>query len=386
MARSGDQVRISAQLIEAKSDRHEWAESYDRNLRDVLALQDEVARAIAGEIKVKLTPQQKAVLTNARTVNPEAHDSYLLGRYYWNQSTEEGLDKAIGCFNKAIDKDPNYAEAYSGLAESYVMLGDFEILPPKDNYPRAAAAASQALVLDDSLAEAHAALGLVKLEFDRDWSAAEHEFKRAIELNPSYPTAHHCYSWYLIANSQYDESVAEGKRALELDPLSIFRIADLGVIFQLVHRPDEAIQQSQTATVLDPNLDYAHWALGLGYIQKRDYEKGIAHLQKSVTSSGSSPRYLASLGYALAVAGRKPEAETIAIRLSDLSKRRYVSPYYTATLYAGLGNKRKALEWLETSFQERDGWIPYLQTQPEFDSLRSDPHFQELVSRMNLLH
>jgi TolB-like protein/Tfp pilus assembly protein PilF len=386
VARSGDRVRITAQLIDAKSDRHQWAESYDRNLRDVLSLQDEVARAIAGEIRVKLTPEQQALLTRARSVNPEAHDAYLLGRYYWNKSTEEGLKKAIEYFNEAIEKEPGYPEAYSGLAESYVVLGDFEVSTPKENYPRAAAAASKALELDDSLAEAHTALGLVRLEFDRDWAAAEREFKRAIELNPSYPNAHQFYSWYLIAISRYDESVAEGKRALELDPLSIFRIADLGVIFQLVHRPDEAIQQSQKATELDPNLDYAHWALGLGYMQKKEYEKGIAHLQKSVSSSGSSPRYLASLGYALAVAGRKPEAEKIVQRLSDLSKQRYVSPYYTATLFAGMGNKQRALEWLERSCQERDGWVPYIQTQPEFDGLRSDPHFRELVSRMNFPH
>ena len=383
VARSGDRVRVTAQLIEAKSDRHLWAESYDRNLHDVLALQDEVARAIAAEIRVKLTPQQQALLTNARSVNPEAHDAYLLGRYYWNQSTEEGLKKAIEYFNEAIEKEPGYAEAYSGLAEAYVVLGDFEILTPKENYPRADAAATKALELDDAQAEAHTALGLVRLEFDRNWTAAEREFKRAIELNPSYPNAHQFYSWYLIAISRYDEAIAEGKRALELDPLSIFRIADLGVEFQLVHRADDAILQSQKAVALDPNLDYAHWALGLGYMQKREDEKGITHLEKAVTSSGSSPRYLASLGYAFEATGRTAEAGRVLDKLRDLSKQRYVSPYYTATVYAGMGNAQGALEWLERAYQERDGWIPYIQSQPEFDGLRSDPGFQALVGRMN---
>jgi serine/threonine-protein kinase len=383
VARSADRVRVTAQLIEAKSDRHLWAESYERNLQDVLALQDEVARAIAGEIRVKLTPQQQALLTNTRSVNPAAHDAYLLGRYYWNKSTEEGLRKSIKYFNQAIEKEPRYAEAYSGLAESYVVLGDFEILTPKENYPRADAAASRALELDDALAEAHTALGLVRLEFDRQWPAAEHEFKRAIELNPSYPTAHQFYSWYLIAISRYDESIAEGKRALELDPLSIFRIADLGVEFQLVHRPAEAVLQSQKAVELDPNLDYANWALGLSYLQEREYEKGIAHLEKAVASSGNSPRYVASLGYAFAVAGRTAEAERVLDKLRTLSKQRYVSSYYTAAVYAGMGNTQSALEWLERAYQERDGWICYIQSQPEFDSLRSDPRFQALVGRMN---
>jgi eukaryotic-like serine/threonine-protein kinase len=383
VARSGDRVRITAQLIDGKSDRHLWADSYDRNLRDVLALQDEVARAIATEIQVKLTPQQEALLTNARSLNPEAHDAYLLGRYYWNKSTEEGLKKAIAYFNQAIEKEPGYAEAYSGLAESYVVLGDFEIVTPKENYPRAEAAASKALELDDTLAEAHAAQGLVRLEFDRNWVAAEREFKRAIELNPSYPTAHQFYSWYLIATLRYNESIAEARRALELDPLSIFRIADLGVEFQLVHRADDAILQSQKALELDPNLDYALWALGLGYMQKRESENAIIHLQKAVLASGSSPRYLASLGYAFAVAGRTAEARSVLDKLRDLSQQRYVSPYYTATVYAGMGNPQAAVEYLERAYQERDGWIPYIQAQPEFDHLRADPRFQALVSHLN---
>jgi tetratricopeptide (TPR) repeat protein len=221
------------------------------------------------------------------------------------------------------------------------------------------------------------------LEFDRKWAAAEREFKRATELNPSYPTAHQFYSWYLIAILRYDESVAEGKRALELDPLSIFRIADFGVIFQLVHRPGDAILQSQKALELDPNLNYAHWALGLGYIQKREYEKAIMHLQKAVTSCGNSPRYLASLGYAYAVAGRIAEAERVLGKLRDLSKHRYISPYYTATVFAGMGKTQSAMEWLERSSEERDGWIPYIQSQPEFDGLHSALRFQALVARMN---
>lgn len=381
--RAGHRVRITAQLIQVSDQTHLWAENYERDVADVLALQSEVAGRIADSLAVELLPAQQARLASVRPINPEAHEAYLRGRYYWNKGTEEGLKKAIGYFNQAIEKDPAYAPAYAGLAESYALFGDFEILPPKEAYPRAEAAATKALELDDTLAEAHTALGLVRLEYDRDWAAAEREFKRAIELNPSYPTAHQFYSWYLGAVLRPDECIAEGRRALELDPLSVFRNADLGITLYLVGQYDRAIEQSQKALELDPNLDYAHWTLGLAYVQKAMYEEAIAHLEKAVTFSGDSPRYVASLGYAYAVAGRRREARKVLDKLKDLSKQRYVSPYFIATVYAGLGDTEKALEWLEKAYQDHSGWLAYVQWQPEFAPLRSDPRFRDLLRRMN---
>ena len=263
------------------------------------------------------------------------------------------------------------------------MFGDFEILPPKEAYPRAEAAATKALELDDTLAEAHTALGLVRLEYDRNWAAAERELRRAIDLNPSDATAHQFYSWYLGAVLRRDESLAEGKRALDLDPLSVFRSADLGLSFYLLHRYDSAIAQSNKALELDPNLDYAHWALGMAYVQKARYEEGIAHLQKVVTFSGGSPRYVAGLGYAYARAGRGSEARKILGKLRDVSKQRYVAPYFIATVHVGLGDAESALEWLERAYQEHTGWLAYVQSQPEFEHMHSDPRFQDLLRRMN---
>lgn len=379
---SRDRVRITAQLIGAVPERHLWANSYDRALSDVLMLTSDVARAIAGEIKVKLTPQEEARLTRAHSVNPAAHQAYLRGRYFWNKGTEEGSNKAIEYFNEAIEQDPGYAMAWGALAESYAQLAEFLVLPPKETFPRAEAAAAKALELDDAVAEAHAALGVVRLEYNYDWPAAERELRRAIELNPSHPTAHQFYSWYLGAVLRIDEGIAESKRALELDPLSMFRNADLGLSFYMYQQYDRAIEQLQKTLELDPNLDYAHWSLGLAYVQKAMHQDAIAHLEKAVALSGGSPMYVAGLGYAYAVAGRRREASKILEQLNDLSKQKYVSPYFVATVYAGLGEKEKALEGLEKAYQDRGNWLAYVRSQPEFAPLRSDPRFQDLLRRM----
>ncbi len=381
--REGDQVRITVQLIHGATDQHLWAESYQRELRSILTLQSEIARRIAKEIKIKLTPQQEMRLATAHVVIPQAHDAYLRGRYYWSKSTEDGLKKAIGYFNEAIERDPGYASGWAGLAESYAVLGDFAVVAPKETFPRAEAAAQRALELDDALAEAHAALGLVRLEYGWDWTAAEREFIRAIELNPSYPTAHQFYSWYLGSVLRVDESIAEGKRALELDPLSMFRSADLGLSLYMVRQYDRSREQAKKTLELDPRLDFAHWFLGLASVQKAMYEEAIAHLQEAATSPGASPRYIAGLGYAYAVAGKRNEARKILDKLNELSKQKYVSPYFTATVYAGLGDKEEAFEWLDKAYRDRDNWLAYVKVTPEFDPLHSDPRYQNLLRRMN---
>ncbi len=380
----GDTLIVQAELMDVAKGSQLWGGQYNRKAADVFALQEDLSKEISEKLRLRLTGEEKQRLTKRYTANAEAYQLYLKGRYYWNKSTEEGLKKAIGYFNQASEKDPGYALAWAGLAESYAVLGDFSVLAPKETFPRAEAAATKALELDDAVAEAHAALGLVRLEYGWDWAAAEREFRRAIELNPSSPTAHQFYSWYLAAVLRIEESIVEGRRALELDPLSMFRNADLGVSLYVVHQYDRAIEQSQKTLELDPNLDYAHWSLGLAYAQKAMYQESIAHLQKAVAFSGGSPRYVAGLGYAYAVAGRRREARKILDQLNNLSKQKYVSPYFIATVYAGLGEKEKALEGLEKAYQERDNWLAYVKLEPEFDPLRSDPRFADLMRRIGL--
>ena len=380
--RVGDRVRITAQLIHALSDSHLWAESYERDTRDVLLLQSEVARAIARQIEVVITPEETRRLAIAPRVDPAAQEAYLRGRYAWNKTTEEGWNKAIAYFNEAIEKDPGFALAWAGLGEAYAFLGEFSILVPGDTYPRAEAAATRALQLDDTVAEAHATLGIVKLEYDKDWAAAEREFKRGIELNPSSPNAHQFYSWYLGAMTRMEESLSEMRRASELDPLSMFRSADLGLGLYMFSQFDRAIEQLQKTLELDPDMDYAHWIVGLAYVKKARFQEAIAHLEKAALS-GDSPMYLAGLGYGNAVAGRRDEANRILSRLNEMSQLQYVSPYFIAVVYAGLGENDKALEELERARQVRASWLCYLRVQPEFDSLRSEPRFQDLLRQMN---
>src|SRR5207245_2953514 len=254
--RSGEQVRITAQLIQASADKHLWAESYEGDLRDTLALQKKVARAIAEQIRINLTPQEQAVLKNVKVVNPEAYEAYLKGRYFWNKRTADGLKKAIDYFNQAIEKDPNYAQAYTGLADSYALLGDWEygILAPKEAFPRAKAAATKALELDNTLGEAHTSLAFSLDLFDWDWASAEREFRRAIELNPGYATGHHWYAWHLSLLGRNGEAIAEMRRAEDLDPLSLIINADLAELLLIAHFYDDSIQQSRKTIELDPNF------------------------------------------------------------------------------------------------------------------------------------
>jgi len=376
-------VRITAQLIEAASDTHLWAESYERSLQDVLFLQSEVARAIAREIQVVVTPEDTRRLAATPRVDPAAHQAYLQGRYYWNKGTEEGFNKALAHFNEAIEKDPGYALAWAGLAESYALLGEFLVLPPSDAFPRAEADANKALELDETVAEAHNALGLVRLEYHRDWAAAEREFKRALALNPSNATAHQLYAYYLGAMLRRDESITHGRQAVELDPLSVFRHADLGLMLYLVHDYDRATEQLQKTLEMDSSADFAHWTLGLAYVRKARFQEAITHMEKAVELSGAIPMYLAGLGYARAVAGERQAAMEILEQLNDSSRQQYVSPYFVAMVHAGLGEKEKALDRLDKAYEDRGNWLAYVRLQPEFESLHSEPRFQDLLRRMN---
>ena len=380
--RFGNRVRITAQLIHAASDQHLWAKSYERDLGDILALQSEVARAIAKEVKIKLTPHQQARLTCARPVNPEAYEAYLKGSYYWNKFTEEGFKRALEYFKQAIEKDPVYASAYAGLAESYATLGFFSTVP-KEAFLKAEEAALKALEIDDTLAQAHTSLGLSRLFYDWDWLTAEREFQRALELNPGYALAHHGYALYLMAMARLDEALVEEKRALELDPLSLRINTALGWVFYFARQFQQAIEQYRKTLELDPNFVMAYWQLGLAYEQKAMYKEALEEFQNGVVSSGGGPIYLALLGHGYGVAGKRGKALKILNELKQRAEGKYVAPYDIAIIHIGLGEREQGFEWLEKAYEDRIGRLVFLNVEPIFDSLRSDPRFQDLLRRMN---
>jgi TolB-like protein/DNA-binding winged helix-turn-helix (wHTH) protein/Flp pilus assembly protein TadD len=382
--RSGDQVRITAQLIEASSDKHLWSQSYEGELRDTLALQNQVARAIANQIRINLNGQEQAALKNARIVVPQAYESYLKGRYFWNKRTADGLRVALAYFNQAIDEDPKYAESYSGLADTYALLGDWQYaaMTAKEALPKAKAAAIKALELDGALGQAHNSLAFCLDGFDWDFDSAGQEFRRAIELNPGYATAHHWYAWHLSLVGQNDEAIAEMKKAENLDPLSIIINADLAELLVLAHYYDESIRQSRKTIEMDPNFALAHNQLGQAYLQKQMPDEAITELQKAVHLSAGSPTCIANLARAYALSGKKSEAIKL---LSDLKKSattNYSHASEIAVIYAALDDKTQAMSWLEKGYEER--FNPGVLLRPGFDPLRSDPRFQDLLRRIGL--
>jgi TolB-like protein/Flp pilus assembly protein TadD len=382
--RSGDRVRITVQLIEASSDKGLWSQSYQGDWRDALALQNKVARAIADQIRISLNPQEQAALKNVKVVNPQAYESYLKGRYFWNKRTADGLKVALAYFNQAIDEDPKYAPAYSGLADTYALLGDWQyaVMTPKEALPKAKAAAIKALELDSALGEAHNSLAFCLDGFDWDLDSAGKEFLRAIELNPGYATAHHWYAWHLALLHRYDEAIAEMRKAENLDPLSLVINADLAELLALAHSYDESIQQSRKTIEMDPNFGLAHNHLGQAYLQKHRNEEAVAELQKAVQLSGGSPTCIASLARAYAASGKRSEALKL---LSDLKKRsnsNYSHASEIAVIYVALGDTDQAMKWLEKGYEER--FNPGVLLRPGFDPLRSDPRFQDLVRRVGL--
>jgi TolB-like protein/DNA-binding winged helix-turn-helix (wHTH) protein/Tfp pilus assembly protein PilF len=382
--RSGDQVRITAQLIEASTDKHLWSQSYEGDLRDTLALQNRVASAIADQIRISLTPQEKAALKDARVVKPEAYESYLKGRYFWNKRTADGLKVALAYFKQAIEEDPKYAHAYSGLADTYALLGDWQytVMTPKEAFPQAKAAAIKALELDSTLGEAHNSLAFVLDGFDWDFESAGKEFQRAIELNPGYATAHHWYAWHLSLLGRYDDAIAEMRKAENLDPLSLIINADLAELLVLAHSYDESIRQSRKTIEMDPNFALAHNQLAQAYLQKHMYDEAVAELKTAVQLSGGAPAFIASLARAYVASGKQSEAIKL---LGDLKKRSnptYSNAAEIAMIYASLGDTDQAMNWLEKGYDER--FNPGVLLRPGFDPLRSDPRFQELVHRVGL--
>ena len=382
--RVGDRVRVAAQLIGVAGDQALWAKSYDGDVRDVLTVQSEIAQAIAQQIRIALTPQERVRLASVRKVDPAAYEAYVRGRYFLGKRTEPDLRKGLGYFQAAIDADPTYAAAYSGLADCYNMLGYYTALPPKEAYSSGQSAARKALELDSMLAEAHTSLAWTDFMFTWDWSAADLEFRRAITLNPNYPAAHAWYGTYLAAMGRHDEAISEGRRAQELDPLSLITNAALARPFYNARRYDEAIAQSKKTLEIDPHFARAQYWLGLAYEQKSMYDDAIAAFQDAIEHSDSVSIYVAASGHAYAVAGRRADALKVLGGLQKLSRRRYVSAYDIATIYVGLGDSADAMQWLERAYQERSDGLVYLGVDPRWDGMRSDPRFAHLVRRVGL--
>jgi len=378
-----DNLLVNVELVDTEVNSVLWGEQYNQKVTELLAVQEKIAMEISENLRWQLSGEEQSEMTKRHTVNVEAYQLYLKGRYWWNKRTEEGFRNGIEYFQQSIDEDPSYAQAYAGLADSYNMLGQYEIVPPSEAFPRAEAAALRALDLDETLAEAHTSLGWARMSQWR-WQEAEREFQRAIELNPGYATAHHWYARYLWWSlGRPDEALAEFKRAQELDPLSLMINAGLGEALRMARRYDEAIEQTRKTLELEPNFVRAHQFLGLALTHKSLYEEAIAEYEKAVSLSGGSAFPLSWLGYVYGVAGRKGEAERVLDQLQERSKQSYVSASSIALIYMGLGRKDEAFDWLERSYQAQEPLLQ-LKVNPMYDPLRDDPRFTDLLRRMNL--
>jgi TolB-like protein/DNA-binding winged helix-turn-helix (wHTH) protein/lipoprotein NlpI len=377
--RYGDHVRVRAQLIRAADDGHLWAESFEREPQDVLALQSEISSAIARQVQVKLLPASPG---SVRPVKPAAYEAYLKGRFAWNKRSEAGLQEGIEHFQQAMAAEPSYAAAYSGMADSYTTLGYLSYLAPKEAFPQARAAAMKALELDSTLAEPHASLAYVRFYYDWDWPGAEAEFKQAIALNPNYAAAHDWYSYYLTAMGRPEEALVEIRRAQEIDPLSLAISTDIG--FQLYYKGnyDEAIPQLRKTLQTNPKFPLAHLWLGRAYQQKEMYEEAMAEYRQTDAVLPDWVVTLAAIGNLEGRAGQKREARDILARLNTLSQKKYVTPYGMALVYVGLGEKDQALNWLDKALEERAHWLVWIRLDPRWNSIRDEPRFKTIVKRL----
>jgi TolB-like protein/Flp pilus assembly protein TadD len=383
--RVGEQVHITAQLVDARTQRHLWAEQYDRAARDVLSAQSEVVRAIRQAVSAQLTERVGSPRLPAfrRPDDPEAFHLYLRGRYEWNKRTAEGLQKAIHHFTAAIERDPTYAAAYAALADTYAVMGSAGMMPISESHPRGRAAAQKALEIDETLGEAHAALASIITDYYWDWAEAERRFRRAIELNPSYATARQWFSFYLGHMGRFDEALAEAKRARELDPLSPVIDANVGVVHLRAGRSDEAIAHLQRVITMDSQFGFAHACLGLAYLQNAMVEQAIREFQTAKTLS-SLPNLDALIGYAHARAGRRREAEAILAKLQDDTITRFASAYDIALVYTALGDRDGAFSWLNRAVDGREWFVVMLKVDSLLDPLRSDPRYGRLLQRVGL--
>lgn len=386
--RAGGRIRVTVQLVSVADGASLWAEKFDEKFTDILSVQEAVAEHISQSLALRLTGDERRLLTKRYTNNVEAYQHYLKGRYFLNRRTEAGYQKCLEHFQEAIRLDQRYAPAYAGLADAYNMIGlyAFAFLPPHEVYPKAKAAAEEALKIDGALGEAHAALAYTKLNYDWDWPAVERQYQRAIELQPDDGNLQHFYSHYRMAQGRVEESLAASLRALKLDPLDLTLNAHLGWHFLYARAYDRAAEQLLKTIELDPNFVNAHLYLGFVYEQQGLNEAAIAELSKAVALSDESRRPVmeAALGHAYAVAGKRAEAQRVLDRLKAATKRRFISPYSIAVIYASLGDKERAVVWLNRAYEERDNWLIYLKVEPRLDPLRSDARFNDLLRRASL--
>lgn len=387
LRREGSRVRISAQLIRVSDQMHIWAQDYDRDFSDYLALQNDVARDIAAQIQLKLTPQPAGA---SRPLNAAAFDASMKGHYFWNKRSEQGYLKAIEYFEQAIDADPQYAQAYSGLADAYALLGSnpTTAITRRDAMEKARSAALKALAIDDRLAEAHTSLAFVYWHYDWNWPAAEKEFQRALQLNPSYPTAHHWYAFYLVSQGRTDQALEEIRRAQETDPLSLIINTDAAQILYFANRYDQAIAQSKRVLEMDPQFPLARLTLAFSYLAEHQYEAAIEEAKNGVQVPGAGPDIEANLAATYAVAGQAAQARALLSQLKAESERRHPGLLFSpiAQVYAALGEKEQAFAWLEKDFKARNGGLTLIKVMPFLDSLHGDPRFTDLVGRIGLPH
>jgi len=382
--KEGDRLRVTVRLVRVEDGQTMWAERFDDNFTEIFAVQDRVSERLAAALAVRLTGEQREILVKRYTNNTQAYELFLKGIY--SPGTEEGTKKKIEYYLQAINLDPNYALAYSVLAKSYMQLGSFfGFRSPQETFPQAEAAARKALELDETISDAHVMLGMYKMNYEWNWSEAERELKRAIELDPNNDGAHSEYGSYLIKMGRVDEAIVMRKRALDLVPPSTVPvIANLGYVYYFARKYEEAIKQHQRALELNPRFARSHLAIGNAYVQLGKYEQAIAEINQAITLSGGDVKAIATLGHAYAVSGRHAEARKVIDQLAQLSKRKYVSPYFIAVIYAGLGERDQMFAWLEKAYQERHPFMTLISVEPVFDPVRSDPRFVQLVRRVGL--
>ena len=380
----GDNLQISVEMVDASDKTLMWGNQYNRKAVDLQAVQEEIAREISERLRFRLTGEEQKRVTKHYTDNPEAYKLYLEGRFYWGKRTDEGLKKSIDYFNRAIKVDPNYALAYTGLANSYSFLGTLYLLSPKEAFARATVVAGRALEIDDQLAEARLSLAIIKFFYEWNWAEGEKECQEAIRLNPNLAQAHYVYAQYFALAGRFDDAIREARRSQELDPLAGDINTTAGWIYYFARRTDEAMKEYNRVIEIDPNFFRAHRLLGLCYLQKNRPEEAIAEMQKSVALSENSPEEIAYLGYAYAVLGRRDEARKVIEKLNTLANEKYVSPYLMALIYTGLDERDQAIGWLEKSYEARSSNMMFLKVDPKFDNIRSDPKFQDIERRVGL--
>jgi tetratricopeptide (TPR) repeat protein len=380
----GDSLNIQTELVDVAADSQVWGQQYNWKFSEIISVQEMIAKEVSEKLRLRPTGEEQKRLAKRYTESPEAHQVYLKGRYLWNRRTGETLQRAAEYFQQAIDIDPNYALAWAGLADCYAVYTFYDVLAPRQAAPRAKEAASKALALDDALVEPRAALAYVKALYDWDWPGAEREFQRVIELNPNYATALYWYAVFLQATGPLDKALAEAKRAQEVDPLSLIANTIVANTFYVMRRYDQALEQFSKTLEMDPNFFLARLDLAKAYAEVGKHEEAIAEAQKAVSLSASAPQALGVLGHAYAVAGKRAQAQKVLLELKDLSSRRYVEPLDIALIYTALGDKSQAVEWLEKACDDHAGRLYVIKFYPEFDSLRGEPRFQDLLRRIHL--